>query len=183
MRIVITGTPGVGKHIIAKALAEMLRMSTIDINKVALSNAVIGKDESSYIVDTDKLRSILKGLKDNTIVIGHLAPYVLDSDDVDLVVVLRRSPYELREVYRERRYDDSKAKDNLASEILGIITHDSVKQFKGKVIEIDCTGKDVNTVVDEILKIVNKKQEGMVGHIDWLGLVVKNNDLRGFFDY
>lgn len=184
MRIVVTGTPGVGKHTIAKALAERLRMSTIDINELALSNnAVIGKDRFSYIVDTDKLRSILKGLKDNTIVVGHLAPYVLDSNDVDLVVVLRRSPYELREIYKERRYDESKAKDNLASEILGIITYDSVKQFKDKVVEIDCTSKNVDTVVDEILRIVNKKQEGMLGHIDWLALVVKNNDLREFFDY
>ncbi len=181
MRIVITGTPGIGKHTVARALAKRLKMSIVDINEVALRNAIIGKDDS-YIVDTDKLRDILKGLSDNTIVVGHLAPYVLDYKDIDLVVVLRRSPYELRDVYRLRGYDESKAKDNLASEILGIITYDAVNAFKDKVVEVDCTGKSVDMVREEILRVISKEQEGMVGHINWLDLVVSNNDLREFFD-
>jgi len=182
MRIGITGSPGVGKHTVAYALSSRLKMNVLDINEVALNSAVIGMDEYSYIVDTDRLKHMLN-IDDGTLVVGHLLPYVLDYEDLDIVIVLRRSPYELSSIYNSRGYDDAKSKDNLASEILGIIAYDTFKQFKDKVVEFDTTGKDVDTVIEEILKVANGEEEGAFGHIDWLALVVSNDDLSRFFDY
>ncbi|MEM0030105.1 MAG: adenylate kinase family protein [Candidatus Nitrosocaldus sp.] len=182
MRLVITGTPGVGKHTVSSIVAHRLGMRLIDINAIAMNSAIIAMDESTYIVDVDKLADIFKGVEDNTLLVGHLAPYVLDA--IDLAIVLRRSPYELRDIYGQRGYSESKAKDNLQSEILGIITHDAVKRFgDNKVVEIDCTGKSAEDVADEIIRIVRHEQDGMLGHIDWLALIVERDELREFFDY
>ncbi|RMF32357.1 MAG: AAA family ATPase, partial [Candidatus Nitrosothermus koennekii] len=114
MRIVITGTPGVGKHTIADMLAKRLKYKIIDINSLALQhNAIIGKDYA-FIIDIEKMKDIIKDeLDDNCIIVGHVAPYVLENDYIDYVIVLRRSPYELEEVYRNRGYDIKKMKDNL----------------------------------------------------------------------
>ncbi|MCS6768622.1 MAG: AAA family ATPase [Candidatus Nitrosocaldus sp.] len=184
MRLAITGTPGVGKHTVARIVADRLGMRLVDINEVAMSSAIIAMDESTYIVDTDRLEDIFRGVEDNVLLVGHLAPYVLDGDKVDLAVVLRRSPYELREVYRQRGYGEDKAKDNLQSEILGIITHDAVKRFGDhKVVEVDCTGRSVGDVADEIIRIARHEQDGMLGHVDWLAIVVQRDELREFFDY
>ncbi|MEM4231458.1 MAG: adenylate kinase family protein [Candidatus Nitrosocaldus sp.] len=182
MRIAITGTPGVGKHTVAKIVADRLGMRLVDINEVAMSSAIIAMDESTYIVDVDKLADIFKGVEDNTLLVGHLAPYVLDS--IDLAVVLRRSPYELRDVYKQRGYSESKTKDNLQSEILGIIAYDAVKRFgDDRVVEIDTTARDAEDVADEIIRVVRHEKDGMLGHIDWLALIVQRDELREFFDY
>lgn len=181
MRIALTGTPGVGKHTVAEMVASRLGMRLIDINELAISSAIIGMDESTYIVDVDRLAEMLKDVEDNVLLVGHLAPYVLDS--VDLVVVLRRSPYELRDVYRERGYSEDKARANLQSEILGIITYDAVKRFGDSVIEVDCTGRSAEDVADEIVRVVRNEQEGRLGHVDWLAMIVQRDELREFFEY
>lgn len=179
MRIAITGTPGVGKHTIADILAKRLKYKIIDINSLAFKhNAILGRDYA-FIIDIEKMKDIIKDeLDDNCIIVGHLAPYVLDANDIDYVIVLRRSPYELEEVYRSRGYDTKKMKDNLSSEILGSIAYDCINRFD-KVIEIDCTNKKPDQIIDEIIYYINK-DEKRVGIIDWLELV--KDDLNRFFD-
>ena len=48
------------------------------------------------------------------------------------MIVLRRSPYDLIPVYKNRKYDDVKIKDNVGSEILGIITNDAMNEISRK---------------------------------------------------
>lgn len=178
--MIITGTPGVGKHTIARILAERLNARLVDINEVAFKHdAIIDRQDDTAIVDIEKVRSIIKGFDNNIILVGHLAPYVVD--EVEHVIVLRRSPYELESVYATRGYSKKKMKDNLASEILGIISYDCITRFgEEKVIEIDCTAKDVYDIVDEIIECIDNK-ESRVG-VDWLSLVASNNDMNRFFD-
>ena len=79
MSIVITGNPGVGKHTITKKISEKLNLPVIDINIIAKDSEVIEKRENTNDVDTQKLAIIVKEMKlDEKIVVGHLAPYVLE---------------------------------------------------------------------------------------------------------
>ncbi|MFQ5920672.1 MAG: adenylate kinase family protein [Nitrososphaerales archaeon] len=190
---VITGSPGVGKHTVAKTVAERLDLELIDINTVAMkSSAIIARDEISYVVDPKKLaRALRKEIrtkttkkKKNCLVVGHLAPYVLSRRDPEMVVVIRRSPYELRRVYARRGYDGQKIRDNMTSEIIGILVFDAVKKFgKDKVVEVDCTAKKPKRVADEIISMVKRRQKGSLGSIDWLSLVAGRGELQKFFDY
>ena len=58
-----------------------------------------------------------------------LLPYVIDPLQVDIAIVLRRSPHELKKVYESRSYSQEKINDNLISEIIGTLFYDSLKKF------------------------------------------------------
>ena len=105
MSIVITGNPGVGKHTITQKISQKLNFPIIDINTLAKESEVIEKQENTNDVDTIKLANIVKKIELNEkIIVGHLAPYVVEKNQVKLVIILRRNPYHLETVYKERNY-------------------------------------------------------------------------------
>ena len=119
MSIVITGNPGVGKHTITKKISEILNFPIIDINIIAKNSELFEKNENTNDVDTQKLGNILKEKAlDKTIVVGHLAPYVLEKNQVEKIIILRRNPYDLELVYKERKYSEIKIKDKHIGYIL-----------------------------------------------------------------
>ena len=180
MSIVITGTPGVGKHTIGKELARKLELQIVDINEIAKSSGLFEQNNESNDVDTEKLQEILREkISDRQIIIGHLAPYVLDDEKINKVIVLRRSPYDLIQVYGERGYSDKKSRENASSEILGVITYDAINQFQDKVIQINVTGKNIQEVIEKAEAAISGKIDSE--EVDWLELVTKNNDLKKFF--
>lgn len=182
--IVITGNPGVGKHTVAKLLAEKLDLELIDINKVAIQKGIIEKKKGTLDVDVKKLKKILEKLvTKNSLVVGHLAPYVVSRKQVKLAIVLRRNPYRLSSVYKKRKYSHQKSIENLGSEILGVIYHDSVTEFgSDRTLQLDTTGKSVNTIVKKISQLFVKNTFSG-DKVDWLGLIYEKNDLRRFFPY
>ena len=182
MSIVITGNPGVGKHTITKKISEILNFPIVDINIVAKDLDLFEKNENTNDVDTQKLAKILRERKLNEkIVVGHLAPYVLEKNQVEIIIILRRNPYDLESVYKERNYSEIKIKENTGSEILGIITHDTIEKFEEKAFQIDVSEKNIQQVVERVLKIISKKEGNE--EVDWLNLVTKNNDLEKFFTH
>lgn len=182
MSIVITGNPGVGKHTIAKKISQKLNFSIIDINILAKDSGVIEKQEDTNDVDTKKLANIIKEIElDEKIVVGHLAPYVLEKNQVKIMIILRRNPYHLETVYKERNYSENKIKENVGSEILGVITHDTMEKFEEKAFQVDVSEKNIEQVVEKVLQVISKK--GNNDQVDWLNLVTKNNDLEKFFTH
>jgi len=182
MSIVITGNPGVGKHTVTKKISEILNFSTIDINIIAKDLGLFEKNENTNDVDTQKLAKILgKRELNEKIVVGHLAPYVLEKNQVEIIIILRRNPYDLESVYKERSYSEIKIKENTGSEILGIITHDTIKKFEEKAFQIDVSGKNIQEVVEKMLEIISRKEGNE--EVDWLNIVTKNNDLEKFFTH
>ena len=182
MSIVITGNPGVGKHTITKKISEKLNFPIVDINIVAKNLGLIEKNGNTNDVDTKKLAKILGERKLNdTIVVGHLAPYVLEKNQVKIIIILRRNPYDLEIVYKERDYLEIKIKENTGSEVLGIIMHDTIEKFEEKAFQIDVSKKNIQQVVEKVLEIISKKEGNE--EIDWLNLVTKNNDLEKFFTH
>jgi adenylate kinase len=182
MSIVITGNPGVGKHTVTKKISEILNFSIVDINIIAKDLGLFEKNENTNDVDTQKLAKILGERELNEkIVVGHLAPYVLEKNQVKIIIILRRNPYDLESVYKERSYSETKIKENTGSEILGIITHDTIEKFEEKAFQIDVSEKKIQKVVEKVLEIISKKEGNE--EVDWLDLVTKNNDLEKFFTH
>lgn len=182
MSLVITGNPGVGKHTIAKIIAEKFSYKILDINKIALSSMNL-KRSSTVDVDTKKLKNNIKKLiTKKSLVVGHLAPYVLTKSQAKAVIVLRKNPYNLVSVYKKRKYSHQKMMENLDGEILGVIAYDSIKKFgKNRIYQIDTTKKSAQNLVKKIKSIFegNFKEDS----VDWLTLVTKKNDLKKFFSY
>ena len=202
MRLVITGSPGVGKHTTAELVAKRLQeASIVDINRIVLdNNAVCEKNventdqndstnQHGIDIDVYKTTQLLTEeikSKQNVLIVGHLAPYVLKAVNVDLVVVLRRSPYQLRDVLHARRYTLNKINENISCEILGVTLYDALDTFgKRKVIELDTSTRSPNNCADEIVSLLQNKakRKRFVGAVDWLSLVYENGDTRKFFAY
>ena len=191
LRFVVTGTPGVGKHTSARIIADKINAEIIDINHIAIdNNAISGKTDLGLDVDVKRLAKLLEKMlntkRNDLIIVGHLAPYVLRPEGIGMVAVLRRSPYELEKTLEERGYSADKARENVASEILGTALYDSLKTFsRRKVAEFDTTGKSPNETAEEILASLQKKPRSKPANlgIDWLSLVSEKGDMRRFFKY
>ena len=182
MSIVISGNPGVGKHTITKKISEILNLPIVDINLIAKDLGVLEKNEDTNDVDTQKLARILSEKKLNQeIIVGHLAPYILEKNQVKIIIILRRNPYELESVYKERNYSEIKMKENTGSEILGIIAHDAIEKFEEKTFQVDVSETSIEKVVKKVLDIISKKEVNE--EVDWLNLVTENNDLEKFFTH
>lgn len=180
MSTVITGNPGVGKHTIAEKIAKEFDLSIIDINSIAKNEGLFEKSDETNDVDTTKLGKILKEkISEKNLIVGHLAPYVLDKVQVKKIIILRRDPYELVTVYQERKYTDNKIKENAGSEILGIIAHDTKTKFQEKAFQINTSGKSIKEIIEKITAVISKNEGN--DEVDWLDLVTKNNDLKKFF--
>jgi adenylate kinase len=183
MAIIITGNPGVGKHTIAKSVSKILNHKILDINKIALDSKIFEKKEESNEVDVKKLKNILKSkIKKDSIVVGHLAPYVVTKKQITKAIILRKNPYKLTSIYKKRKYSTKKITENIGSEILGIIAYDTIKKFgENKCHQIDTTSKTVSKITQTVMNIIEGKFENDV--IDWLTLISNKNDLKKFFSY
>jgi adenylate kinase len=186
-RLVITGNPGVGKHTCAKLVAKKLKgFEIFDINKMATDNDAVLKDGANIHIKKVKtlIQDTIETNRIGLIFVGHLAPYVLNRAKISKAVVLRRSPYELVSVFRKRNYSIEKARENIASEILGILLYDSVISFgKGKIAELDVTRETPSQTADRIISLLRNKSKPRVGIVDWLSLVNANGDLQRFLEY
>jgi adenylate kinase len=181
MSIIITGNPGVGKHTIAKMLCSELGFAALDLNQVAITNKIFEKKGTTLDVDVRKLGKIVKKmLKKNTIIVGHLAPYVLSKSQVKFAIILRKSPYKLISVYKKRKYSKKKMYENLGSEILGITAYDAIAKFGiKKSYQVDTTNRSTKKMLHKIKSVLQKKTPS--DRVDWLSLVAKNKDLAKFF--
>ena len=180
MSIVITGNPGVGKHTITQEVADKMKLPKLDINSIAKDSGLFEKNVETNDINIEELEKILKQkISENNIIVGHLAPYVLTKNQVKIIIVLRRSPYDLITVYKNREYSDYKIKENTGSEILGVIAHDAINRFQEKTFQINVTGKTIPEVVERVMSIISENKGS--DQVDWLDLVRKNNDLGKFF--
>ena len=183
MSLVITGNPGVGKHTIADEFLKNEDYDLIDINKIAIESNYIEKDEIGIQVDVQNLKKNLnKIITKKSLIIGHLAPYVVEKSMIDVVIILRKNPYKLEQIYEERKYSKEKIKENLGSEILGITAHDAISEFGVEnTFQIDATTKTPHEIVEKIQKIIQGQDHD--DDVDWLSEVNENDDLQKFFDY
>jgi adenylate kinase len=187
LKIIVSGTPGVGKHTISIELSDLLnRIPILDINKVILSENLLTPSYGNE-VNIEKTYNSLKLILstkeyDDAIIVGHLAPYVVDPLLVDFIIILRRSPYELKKIYELRSYSKKKIYDNIVSEILGIISYDFLKKFNKKDIsEIEINENVLPCVsAQKIIDMYANKNLREFGIIDWLPLIQSDPQMVKF---
>ena len=107
---------------------------------------------------------------------------ILNDKNVKSAIVLRKNPYKLLDIYEKRGYAEKKRKDNLGSEILGIITNDTINSFgQERTFQIDVSEYTPKEVVSRIDNILDRDDAG--DNIDWLPLIQEKNDFKTFFEY
>jgi adenylate kinase len=191
LKVVITGTPGVGKHTIAESLSIVMgNIPILDINRIILSENLLTASSKKNDSNNDNEVDIQKSYEfltfllsedkfKDSIIVGHLAPYVINPDLVDFVVVLRRSPYELKKIYHERIYSESKTRDNINAEILGILSYDASKNFEfSKLSELENSNNLIpSSVAHCIFNMYFNPKSRSFGFIDWLSLIQSDPEM------
>ncbi|MEM2913273.1 MAG: adenylate kinase family protein [Candidatus Bathyarchaeia archaeon] len=175
--IVITGTPGVGKSSISKALASKINAQVISIGELVKKEGLysgVDRKRDTLIADVEKvserINEIISNASNDIIVEGHFAVDVVPSEKIAIAFVLRRNPEELETIFKERSYKEEKIRENLAAEILDVCLYDSVKKYGiNKVCEIDVSSRSVEDVIQEIIRVLNGEEERKIGIVDWLG--------------
>ncbi|OGI15919.1 hypothetical protein A3K63_01010 [Candidatus Micrarchaeota archaeon RBG_16_49_10] len=167
MIIAITGVPCTGKSTVSRLLSERLGYGLLSFKEIAeKAGAIVGFDEDmdAGLVDLDKLKGSVKRIDGDKIIEGHLSHEL----PADLVIVLRCNPRTL-ETRLVNRYPENprKVKENVQSEILGVITSEAINA-NVNVYEVDVTGKEVEDIIGEILKVVKGNFKGQKVFVDWL---------------
>jgi len=181
--LVLTGNPGVGKHTTASEIMKQNAMyEIIDINNLAIELGLTEKAKETLEVYVAELKIKMKQkVSNNSLIVGHLAPYVLDESDVDVVIVLRKNPMDLIKVFKNRGYSKEKIKSNTTTEFIGVTFNDSISSFgEEKTFQIDTTNKTPEQVTSIIDKIVNGKNKGDM--VDWFHLADKSAAIQELLD-
>lgn len=182
--LLITGTPCVGKTTVAQRLAEKLDALHINLTEFAEKHHLIaGEDEKrkTRVIDEEKMRAkiseaINTAEKTTVIIDGHYAQAVVPKRYVTRVFVLRRNPIELRRLMEQRGFAGDKLWENLAAEILDVCLVETLQKHENeKVCELDVTGKTVEEAANQIRAILDGRAKCVVGSVDWLSLLEKQN--------
>jgi adenylate kinase len=185
--ILVTGTPGVGKTTVSREFASKLGARYVGVTELVKEQKLItGVDETrqTLVADTEKaskqLQQIITNTEGTIVIEGHYAVDVVPKKYVDTVFVLRRDPHELKNTLEQRGYPEKKVWENLAAEILDVCLCDALSACNNKVCEVDVSGKTVDTVVEELILVLEKKKVCKVGIVDWLGKLESEGQLEKF---
>ncbi len=160
MRLVITGSPGVGKTRAAYLLGKRLKHRVFNEKQLALEKGIgkwdSGEDElviplEPFAQELDKLF----GQEKNVIVEGHLLCEL--KTKADFVVLIRLDPEALEARLESRGYSAEKVQDNVFCEGIDYCKKHVLRNYpEEKVVEIE-SGKTIKETLDRILKGLKEK--------------------------
>lgn len=152
MIVVITGTPGTGKSVLAKRLAKKTNARLVGINAlVGRKRLWKGVDRyGSRIVKLKELEKTLNRMlakERNAVVEGHLACELRLR--CNATIVLRLNPKTLERRLKKRRYAEAKLRDNLLAEMLDYCTIKSLGNYKNvyEVVGGSAAMRDVSRIL------------------------------------
>ena len=180
MRLLVTGTPGCGKTVLAQKLARELEAKLVDVNALIEENKIYKRNSrGEKVVDLKKLQSIIEKIlvKEKSVVVeSHLLCEIqLQCDEI---VVLRCNPLVLRKRLQKRGYPAWKIRENVIAEMLDYCLIKAESNYvKEKIISIDFTKP---AVAQKVLAKINK---GKSDSVDWMGEFGKvKKSLEGFLE-
>ncbi len=171
---IITGTPGVGKSTLSRALARRLGAQFVDLGELVKAERLdVGFDRSrgSLIIDEKRVREHLAAMLDGSgkvvvasHAVGHIVPRRADS----FAIVLRLDPVLLYRRLLRKGWTKSKIWENVESELLDVCYFDAAQTLGAKrVFELDTGTWSRSRVLQEALKILRGKR-GQMPRVNWL---------------
>jgi adenylate kinase len=173
MLVLIAGTPGVGKTTVAREVAKRLGVAYVNVAELAVNEGLVAgydSERGAYVIDEEAVRAKLRelALRGRAVVDTHVVSAV-PPELVEVAVVLRLDPRELERRLKARGYPPSKVLENVQAEILDACLIEAVEAFgEERTFEVDASGKSVDEVVEEVLKIVRERRGGKPGSVNWL---------------
>lgn len=174
--IFISGTPCTGKTTVSEILAKKLNCKLIKINDLAIENDfVLGIDsEKGYkVIDIDALDEmvlkIIESSDEQLVFEGHLSHLCHGADKV---IVLRVRPEILETRLKARDYSESKIRENLEAEAMGVCSAEAYAIYGEDVSEIDVSDLTVEEIVDNLAGVISGDKTFSFGEIDFMDWII-----------
>jgi len=183
--ILVGGTPGTGKTMVAKILGSKLSVQVIELGKLADESGCISAEDKARktgIINEDCLVDALVELTEDKskrfVIEGHYIDLV-PSSAVQWVFLLRTHPETLKKRLAERNYAMEKVTENVEAEVLGVCQLDALDAFgEKKVFEIDTSDLSAPEVAAKIESLMKESPEPE--RIDWMTLLEEEGRLDDF---
>jgi len=171
--IAVSGTPGTGKSIFARALAKKLNAQVIDLNALIRRKKIYRLDvDGTKIANLQKMRKeFVRTIRAShgPVVVEGLLAHLLPKKYLTHVIILRTRPKVLERRLRARKYSKAKIRDNIESEALSIILWEAVQAHSiDEVYEIDMTKLSPDAAVKLFSDALDGKVSLRPGKVDWL---------------
>ncbi len=164
MKIAITGTPGVGKTSICKALG----IDFTDLNSlIAAEGFYTAVDNGTLIADLDKLEEYVTRAEP-LLIESHLAHLLMP----DVAIVLRTNPLLLADRLKQKGFAAEKIAENVDAETLDVILIEAVELCE-TVYELDTSEKSKEEVASLVREIIDVETAGESGRRDALRAIYK----------
>jgi Predicted nucleotide kinase (related to CMP and AMP kinases) len=171
VRLLVTGTPGVGKTTIATGLARIYGAAIVGLDEIITpvlkwdpklqTYHVTNENEARKLI-TERLKTL------NSYIIDTVAVNLIDASLIDWCVVLRLEPTQLMDRLTRRNWPHCKVVENVLAEIVGSSLVMAINMFgRDRVIEVDTTNKNVDEVINYITNRIAYGRPA-VGIVDWL---------------
>jgi adenylate kinase len=175
--IVITGTPGVGKTVLAKLLAKKTNSLYLNIGELVKQEKLYRRyDRSSkaFVIDERRLNRrlskyfVLNG-GEGIVVDTHSFDRFMPKQRRMIALVLRLDPMTLAGRLKARRWTRQKIWDNVEAELIDLSLYEAWN-FLGpaRVYEIDATARNPRTMLSQAMKLVSSGRGFRGKTIDWL---------------
>lgn len=175
MRVLITGTPGVGKTTICRGLAEALGARCIEVASLLAGKEFTLWDPTSQtydILDINRARRLLQTELVGDYIIDTHVLELLENDDVERIFVLRKRPDILYEELARRGWPIKKILDNVWAEALDYILV-RAKERWDQLVQLDVTYRRPDQTVELIRRCITNG-ECIHEDVDWLEYINEN---------
>lgn len=154
--VIVTGTPGTGKTLIAKRLSRLFKLIYVDVNGLIKKNKLFDGYDKKFktkLIDIKRLNKFLMNLIRNSneplVIDSHLSHY-LPRMYVKLCIVTKCDLRVLKTRLEKRKYNQRKIDENMEAEILRTCYIEALEN-KHKIIEIDTS--EIRKINKELNKI------------------------------
>jgi adenylate kinase len=165
--IIVAGTPGVGKTVLAKLLAEKTHSDYLNLGDLVRREKLYSRydrSSQSYIIDEKRLRSSLDRFFKNhsrrsSVLETHWLGRFMPKRPGMVAVVVRLNPVILARRLKTRSWTRRKIWENVEAELIDLSFYESLK-FLGRrrVCQIDGSRRNPSLLVNEVLELIASKR-------------------------
>ena len=153
--LLVTGTPGTGKSVLAKKLSLLLDYTYFDVNSYAKKTHIYSsydRKRRTYVVDASKLAMHLIKVRQEALKTGYKGiifdshmSHFLPSKYADLCLVTRCSLKALEKRLRGKGYNKAKVRENIDAEIFDTCLIEA-REMGHKIVVFDTTAPKSHAV-------------------------------------